>query len=194
MIEINLLPNEFKIKGKSTANLPYLQIAAILCVVFILATAFLYLDFYKVKSSMRKIDIEWKKIQPEFKKLSKLQMDLDGNVKVEEAFMEKFVTTQKPLTHILIWLSEALPSSAWLSEVKLDRTGDGEMLLIKGLVLPTDKKSSIELIEDYLHQINFKMPEARLTLTTSRQTIEKTEVTQFTAAFSWGAKPKAVKK
>ena len=72
----------------------------------------------------------------------------------------------------------------------MERKQDGGRLFIKGLSLPSKEKSSIEAIEIYLHQLKEKIPDANLSLTTTRQTIEGTELTQFTANFAWGGQSK----
>ena len=103
--------------------------------------------------------------------------------------MEQYVTTQRPLTHKLSWVSEFLPETAWLLEVKLERKGNSENFFIKGVALPSKTNSSIAQIETYLHDLKNKMAGANLSLTTTRQKLEGVDVTQFVANFQWGTPP-----
>ncbi len=185
MIEINLLPPEFVLAKKEAAKPPYYQMALVGGILFFILTMFFYFSFLSGRDRLKKLDVEWQMIQPEYRVLTQLQKDLDGNVKVEKEFMQRFVTTQRPLTNVLGWLSEYLPSTAWLAEVRLGREGASENLFIRGLATPSRDRSSIEQIEEYLHQLKVQMPDARLSLTTTRQKIEGNEITQFIANFTW---------
>ena len=190
MIQVNLLPEEFRVVEKKQMDLPILKIGIAAAALFVLLTIFFYIDFVFVSAKLHKIEVGWKKIQPEFVALNKLQSEVDNTLKQEKDFMEKFVTAQKPLTILLMWASEFLPPSTWLIELELKREGEGSQFLVKGLCLPSKSRSSIEQIEDYLQHLKEQMPDAALSLTTTRQKSEGVELTQFTASFVWGKKPK----
>jgi Tfp pilus assembly protein PilN len=186
MIEINLLPEEFRSARKSGKQPPYVLLAGVVAGIFVLVSSVLYFDFLKQKSELRQITGQWEMSQPEYKILQQLQADLDGPVRSEREFMMRFVTTQRPLYVTLMWLSECLPNNAWLTDLRLERGLDGEALYIRGQVIPSGKKTSIEQIEAYLQALKIKMPDARITLSTSRQEIDKVDVTQFVTQFMWG--------
>jgi Tfp pilus assembly protein PilN len=186
MIEINLLPEEFKSTRKRGNQPPYIVISAVVAGIFVLASSVMYFDFLKQKNELQQITRQWEMSQPEYKILQQLQTDLEGAVRSEREFMMRFVTTQRPLYITLMWLSECLPSNAWLTDLRLERGLDGEALYIRGQVIPSGKKTSIEQIEAYLQALKIKMPDARITLSTSRQEIDRVDVTQFVTQFMWG--------
>lgn len=188
MITINLLPQEFRVQPKSESNIPYVKIAIAAAVVFALLTLYLYGDLLFARTQLKKVQAEWAKVQPESLELKKLEDEVEKTLRPEKIFLESFVTAQKPLTLFMRWVSEFLPDSVWLTEFRMERKQDGGHFFIKGLALPSKEKSSIEAIEIYLHQLKEKIPEAHLSLTTTRQTLEGTELTQFTANFSWDGK------
>ncbi len=194
MITINLLPDEFRVKAKTSIKIPGLQIGIGAGLILALVTAIFYVDFLMVTSRYGKMNKKWKEIQPEYQALTQLQNEVDGKLKQEKIFMENFVTSQNALTHLLTWSSEYLPEAAWLTEIKLQRKGEGGVFLLKGLALSIAKQSSIEQIETYLHEFKRKMPDANLSLTTTRQTLEGIELTQFISNFEWGSKPDKPKK
>ncbi|MFA6599396.1 MAG: hypothetical protein WC352_04380 [Candidatus Omnitrophota bacterium] len=185
MIEINLLPEEFKLAMTPPRKWPYAHALLAAASLFVVVTLFLYVDFQISKSKLMKIENEWVLMQPEFKILTQLKAEIEGNVKVEKDFMEKFVTTQRPLASMMMGLSEALPSGGWLNEVKLDRSALAESLLLRGMVVSAGTKTSIEQIEEYLQRLKEKMPDVLLTLTTTRQAVEDVEVTEFIAHLQW---------
>ena len=186
MIQINLLPNEFRVQSRALPNVPTLKLAIAGGVFFILLTAYFYVDFILASSRLKKIEAEWNKISPEAVVLQQLQAEVEGTLKQEKEFLERFATSPQPLTSILQWASEFLPQNSWLTEIKMEQDSKGSRFLIKGLSLSSKEKSSIESIEGYLHQLKEKMPETKLSLTTTRETTGQTELTQFTAIFDLG--------
>ncbi len=190
MITINLLPQEFRPQLKSEQRIPYLKIAAICGILFAVLTIYFYVDLLLANAKLKRIQAAWAKIQPQSIALKKLEDTVEKTLNPEKNFLEGFVTVQKPLTLFMVWASELLPDGVWLTEFSMERKQEGGHLFIKGLALPSKEKSSIESIEIYLHQLKEKIPDANLSLTTTRQTLEEKELTQFTAHFDWGGKSK----
>ena len=188
MITINLLPEELRVAPKKKIEIPALKIVVTSAVLFVLLTLIFYVDFLMVSAKWSKLQKKWKTVEPQFKLLNELQKEVEGDLKQEKEFMEKYVVAPRPFTHIAKWSSELLPDSAWLTELKMERAEEGGNILVKGLTLPSKAKSSIEVIEDYLNALKAKMPDASLSLTTARQTVEKVELTEFIANFTWGKK------
>ncbi len=187
MISINLLPEEFRIKKKKASGdqKPYLKLAVGGAILFMIMTGYFYIDFLIASSRMKKLESDWLAVQPKAAELTALQAEVDNTLRPEKNFLAEFVATGNPLTYILQWCSEFLPLSGWLTEVRLDRRGEGGEVLVKGYCLGTKEKSSIEQIETYLHELKTKMPYAQLSLTTTRQQYEGVELTQFIANFVW---------
>lgn len=187
MIEINLLPEEFRIKENASAkvDIPALKLAIGAGVLLVLLTAYFYVDFLLSAGKLKKLEARWREVQPQALVLNRLQSEVEGVLKTERDFLKLFVTNERPLTHTLTWLSEFLPETAWLTEVKMQHNAEASNLVVKGLCLPTKEKSSIEHIEDYLHQLKQRMQDAKLSLTTTRQIKDEIEVTQFVAVFDW---------
>jgi hypothetical protein len=83
-------------------------------------------------------------------------------------------------------MSQFLPNSVWLVELKITRETKGTSLMLKGVALPLGTQSSVEIIEKYLRDMKGAFPvNTDLVLTTSRQQKEKRELTLFTAIFHW---------
>ena len=187
MITINLLPQEFRTHEKKSFKIPALKWVAGAGVLFSILTLYFYFDFLGSRGRLKHLEDEWKVIQPQSVQLKKLEQEVSTELKPERDFLTQFVTAERPLTAFMIWLSEFLPETAWLNEVSMERKGEGGLLLVKGLALPSKTQSSIEQIEIYLHHLKEKMPDANLSLTTSRQKLQNVEVTQFIANFEWKA-------
>lgn len=194
MIKVNLLPEEFRIIHKDVDHGKYYKYALIGGGLFLLATVFLFIDFLFSYSRYSKIQKEWHVIEPQAQELNDLRSDVEGDLKKEKDFVEQFVVTKRPLTSIMMWCSEILPESAWLTELQLKLDKDTGRLLVKGLALPSKEISSIGIIEKFLQELKRKMPDSSLSLMTTRQQMENTDLTQFTANFSWGEKAEKQKK
>ena len=190
MIFINLLPEEFRVVVKPKQDVPVKKLASVAGLIFLLLTVYFYIDYFIAKGKLSKMEVSWQKVQPQSLELSALEQEVQYKLKPEKAFLEKFVTTDRPLTHLLAWASEYLPESAWLSELTMERKGEAGRFFVKGLALPSKESSSIEFIEAYLHSLKKEMPDADLSLTTTRRKMEGVELTQFIANFKWGEEKK----
>jgi len=186
MIKINLLPEELRAREKNeTTEIPKAKLIIAIAILFVLVTVFFYFDFHASGSKLRKMDKQWAEFQPQAQILGALENEILNVLSPEKDFLERFVTAERPLTYVLEWLSEFLPVSAWIIQVRMENSPVKNNLVVRGLALPTKEVSSIESIEIYLNELKKKMPAASLSLTTARQFEEGVEVTQFTAIFEW---------
>ena len=189
MITVNLLPEEFRVKEKSQSQIKYMRILLIAGILFGAATAFMYMDFLVATATLKGLESQWATKHPEFQRLTTLRNEVENTLKIEKDFMEKYATTRRPLTEIMVIVSEYLPDTAWLTEMKLERSEEAGDLMVKGSVIPSREQSSIEIIENYLQKIKNDIPGATLSLTTTRQRLEQVTLTQFIAHFSWKGAP-----
>jgi hypothetical protein len=192
MLRVNLLPEEFRVAKKNTQEVPYLKIAAGAAVLFSILTVWFYIDYNHSKGELKKMNATWATLQPQSAQLKALESEVESTLKPERTFLEKYVVTPKPMTYVLSWLSELLPDTAWLTEVKMEQKDGTQNIFVKGLVIPSKTQSSIEVIEGFIQKLKEKLPDAKLSLTTTRQKIEQLEVTQFIANFDLkpGSAPK----
>ncbi|MBI3306215.1 MAG: hypothetical protein HYZ84_00210 [Candidatus Omnitrophica bacterium] len=185
MIRVNLLPEEFRIAEKKKPPIPYVKIAVGVGVLFVVLTGIFYLDYLVALAQRGQVQKQWLKIQPEALSLNQLRNDVEGVLKPEKEFFEKYVDTSTSLTNLMMWISQFLPETAWLTELKLEYNEKEVEFLVKGLCISTKDNSSIEQIEKYTQQLNSKIPYAMLNLTTTRQEFEGQQLTQFIIQFSW---------
>ncbi|MSR76978.1 MAG: CDP-alcohol phosphatidyltransferase family protein [Candidatus Omnitrophica bacterium] len=185
MIQINLLPAELRVKHQNPNQGTYLRIAVGVGVFISLLTLYFYADFWIVSGKINGLDGKWKQVQPQSLELNALKTEVEGPLKQEREFLQQFVTTQKPVTYLMAWANKLLPEGAWLDEMSLKRDSGKVNFVLHGSCMNTKSRTSIEQIEIYLQGFKEKMPDARLTLKTARMDIAQTELTQFTAKFSW---------
>lgn len=183
MLQINLLPQEFRVKKKSETHVNYIKIAAGAGICFLILTVYFYFDYWSASRELKKMNAHWATLQPQSAQLKALEKEVETTLKPERNFLTKYVVTPKPMTYVLMWLSELLPDTAWLTELKMEQKDGEQSIFVKGLALPSKTQSSIEVIEDYIHKLKEKVPEAKLSLTTTRQKLSQVEVTQFIANF-----------
>lgn len=185
MIQVNLLPPEFRQKVKSPQQGKYILLAVLGVLIFVIMTLILFADFVRSSAGLNKLERKWNGLQPQSVALTNLQKEVEGSLRQERKFMEQFVTTQLPLTHLLQWASEFLPETAWLTEERLTRNEGVVNWLLKGNCLSSKTLTSIEHIEKYLGDLKVRIPDSKLILRTNRMMIGDTEVTEFIANFSW---------
>lgn len=185
MITINLLPPEFKVTEKKAGKIPGMKFLILGAVLFVLLTSFFYFDFLGSALKLTGMEKEWKQLEPQSVAVRALKDKIDKTVKPETDFLRTRVAVDKPLTHVLTWIHELLPETSWLIELRMDRSADRVIILLKGLVLPGKEKSSIELIENYMQALKARLGNAALNLTTTRQRMNDTNLTLFTANFEW---------
>lgn len=189
MIRINLLPQELRKRDANATRIPYVPLAILAGVLFLLLTFFFYGDYLKARSTYKSVQKEWAKVNPLMAELKALETRVDGEMKGEKDFLEKNILNTDSMTSILVWVSEFLPSRGWLTELRAQREGQGFRVALKGVVLPSRKQTSIEQIEEYFQNLKAKFPpQTTVSLTTTKdaQDKEKTEGTAFAANLEWG--------
>ncbi|MFH1799294.1 MAG: hypothetical protein ABH891_00405 [Candidatus Omnitrophota bacterium] len=191
MIKINLLPQEL-LKGKSNATrIPYIPLALLAGVLFLLMTVFFYGDYLKARSAYEGVRKEWARLSPLMAQLKTLEQQVAVEMKGEKDFLETNVLNKEPITQILFWASDFLPPRGWLTELKVEREGGGCRLTLEGVVLASRTQTGIEQIEEYFQKLKTKLPlQTSVAVATSKRANEKTEGTIFVAQIEWGVTSK----
>jgi Tfp pilus assembly protein PilN len=154
-----------------------------------LLTLFFYGDYLRARSTYKNVQKEWARLNPLMSKLKAMEAQIEIEMRGEKEFLEKSVLNKDSMTQLLSWVSEYLPPKGWLTELKAERDGEGYRLILKGVVLPSRAQTGIEQIEAYMQQLKAKLPpKAKLSLTTSKESKEKSEGTAFVAEWDWGVK------
>ena len=187
MIKINLLPEDLRKSKKSSPRVPYIPLAILAGVLFLLMTCFFYVDYLKARSSYNRVHQDWIRLNPMMGQLKALEKKIEIEMRGEKEFLEKNVLNTDPSTHLLFWISDFLPPKAWLTQLDFERVEQGCLLTLQGVVLPSRSQTSIEQIEQYMQKLKAKLPpQAVLALTTAKEVKAKVEGTAFTAKFEWG--------
>jgi hypothetical protein len=191
MIKINLLPQELR-KGKATGlRIPYIPLALLAGVLFLLLTFFFYGDYLRARATYKNVQKEWARLSPLMGQLKALETKIDVEMKGEKDFLEKNVLNTESMTRMLSWVSEFLPPKGWLTEFRAEREGEGFRLTLKGVVLASRTQTGIEQIEEYFQKLRTKLPpQTTIALTTTKEVKEKTAGTAFVANIEWGVTSK----
>lgn len=186
MILINLLPKEFEPVKLGLSSLKTRRVGVGIAVVFSILTLIFYFQYLYQLKIYTELRGHWATLEQTVRQVAQVKAELEGGVKNEKSFIEKYVTPNLTFTSLLSAISELLPESTWLVELQLERAGKGSTFVLKGMALPSRHETSIQEIEKYLRAIRDRLPPgAELLLTTSRHQKEKLELTQFTAVFKW---------
>jgi Tfp pilus assembly protein PilN len=186
MIKINLLPIECRKANKKASPIPYLPLIILGSVLFLLLTLFFYVDYLSTRTAYVKVRKEWIRLSPLMAQLKSMENKVDVEMKGEKAFLEANVLNTQPITRILMWASEFLPPRCWLTNLEIERQGEGSHLELEGVVFPSNNRTGIEHIEGFLNKLKMQLSTATLTLTTSKTSTKDVEGTSFVAHFEWG--------
>jgi len=187
MIKINLLPQELRKKKGSSTRIPFKPLLILGGVLFLLLTFFFYGDYLKAHATYKTIRREWLRLNPLMAQLKSLETKIEVEMRGEKEFLEKNVLNTDSMASLLSCVSEYLPKKGWITELSMDRQGEGFSFVLKGVVLPTRTQTGIEQIEEYLHKLKIRLPpKTTLELTTAKEVSAKVEGTSFTAQFDWG--------
>lgn len=188
MITINLLPQELRKSTHNTPKVPYVSLIALVGVLFLLMTTFFYADYLKALTAYKRVQKEWDRINPILGQLKAQETKIEVEMKGEAEFLEKNILNKGFVTQILTWTSEYLPPKAWLTELMIEREGEGFRFTLKGAVFPTKAQTGIEQVEEYLQKIKTQLPsETVISFTTAKATsAAKIEETTFNANLEWG--------
>jgi len=191
MIKINLLPPELRKEKANAMRIPYIPLAILAGVLFLLMTFFFYGDYLRARSAYARVQKEWSNLNPSMAQLKALETKIEVEMTGEKNFLEKYVLNTASMTQILYRVSEFLPPKGWLTELKAEREGAGCRLILKGVVLASRTQTGIEQIEEYFQKMKATLPsQTSVALTTSKEVKEKAGGTAFVAQLEWGVTPK----
>lgn len=188
MIKVNLLPQELRKEKTGTPRFPYIPLAILAGVLFLLMTFFFYGDYLRARSAYNSVKKEWAGLNPSLAQLKAMESKVDVEMKGEKEFLEKNVLNTESMTQILMWVSEYLPAKGWLTGLKAEREIGGFRLTLRGVVLATRSQTGIEQIEEYFRKLRAQLPpQNTLALTTSKDPKAQGEGTSFVANLEWKA-------
>lgn len=187
MIRINLLPQELRKRKTNATHIPYIPLAILAGVLFLLMTFFFYGDYLRARSAYKNVQKEWARLNPSLAQLKAMESKIEVEMKGEKDFLERNVLNTESITQILFWVSEFLPPRGWLTELKMERDGEGCRLTLKGVALASQVQTGIEQIEEYFQKLKTKLPpQTSVALTTSKEGKDKKGGTAFAAHVEWG--------
>lgn len=126
MIEINLLPPEFRKKDRREIRLPQLPYARLLfgALAFLVFCEAVLLAFTVVERSRAgKLGGEYQRLEPEIKRMRALKEDT-ARAQARLKALGKLSARPFHWTHVLGALSSAMTGEVWLTEISLDAGGD----------------------------------------------------------------------
>lgn len=136
MIEINLLPEELRLKKIKMAppgaeNIPVPQIIIGVIVILIIAHVSVFLLSVSARGGLAKLNKAWNSDAPKQKEIVSLQNELqeaEEKVKAVRDLSQKRVNW--PM--ILNKLSDIVPNDIWFSDMSFEKRNNGNILSIQG--------------------------------------------------------------
>ena len=199
MILINLLPSELRVKETKKLNLPYRQIGLVIFMIFLVTALYNLFLFVRVRGEYRKLDREWQAMAERSNEAEALEKDLGAAILSEVDFYDSFVDPTLESARVLNVVSDLLPRSAWLSELKLHRQKKELELILTGSSRSGLRGSRLIEIQNFVNELKNKIEpflgpltqtdpnvkkQIKVALTTSSKKGEAgRETTEFTASF-----------
>lgn len=187
MILVNLVPPEFRGRASHRWNLRSAKGVPLgFAVLFLVLTAIFYFQYLVTLREVKAYRQEWLSLQNDVMRVEETRRQMDAGSRGERTFLEEHILPLFRITSLLSAVSDLLPETVWLVELRVGREQGTDSFVLKGASLPLRGQSSVSEIEKYLGNLKEKLPQnTELVLTTSRQQNEKGELTLFTAAFKW---------
>lgn len=149
MIEINLLPEELKIRRTKSFNQKQYLIYLIPLFAGILILVHLYLGMVGISRylKLKSLNKTWVALEPQRKKIASLKSQSEqsfGEGNIIQELVKKSVIWSKHLNR----LSLDLPSGIWFNEIAISQ----KELVIKGTVVSLEKKE-VDLINKFMSNL-----------------------------------------
>ncbi len=152
MIELNLLPEELKIKAKKTDLLPQAQYLLYLIALFfgiaILMNIYLGINYLAKINKLNALNNKWKKLEPQRQMLKGLGGGEEG-LPPEVRAMQQFTAKNILWSEKLNKLSLNLPSGVWLTELYV---ASNKNLILRGSVVSLQKEE-MALINKFIENL-----------------------------------------
>jgi len=151
MIELNLLPKEFRKKKKKhfgkMPNLPFLPLAAGLIAVFISLNFVLVFFEINRKNSLNELNEKWDSMRPEREKTEKLTNEI-ASLEKRVAATRKIAEPDLKLVKLLEGLNKAVNPNIWIQKMDLKaakRSGSGNegFLEIEGYAIGKNEQATM---------------------------------------------------
>lgn len=136
---------------------------------------------------MKTLSVELTAVQPQLQALKALEVEVTGTLLPEKDFLMTHVLNKAPITTVLQKMSEVLPEGMWLQSFTINNSGKDRSFNVHGLAINMENKTNIEQIEEFLQNLKVVIPTAQFTYSTSKQMVDKTPATAFSAEYKWKA-------
>ena len=155
MIEINLLPAQYRIKkkGKRKKIAPEKKtlflLATVIEIFLILAVVgysfFLQIELKKVKKELAKTEEELKVLEPLYKEVTLARKEIE-TLKPKLAVLDNLVESRKLWSRKLNQLSWLLHEKIWLTKIEVSKT----LLTLKGSAVSLEGEERLQAIADFM--------------------------------------------
>lgn len=198
MILINLLPEDLRIKEVRKIAIPYREIAVGVFALFLIATLFNLFVYVRVRGEFRSLDKQWKELAPGNTEAESLEKELGATIVAEVDFYDQFVDPPLEAARVMNLMSDLIPASIWLDQMKFERKKRDIQLILMGFSESRGKSSTLVEIQKFANDLKARLEanigpasntnlnakkHVKATVTTSSQTAgtDQSEVIQFTA-------------
>lgn len=152
MIEINLLPHDFRKKINYKRRLQQISAYLLLLLIILLSlNIILSAVLLRYSSELKKLEKDWQRKSPLHRKIELIKKELN-NLKNKEAVLKKYTHTPIYFSKVMYYLYKNLPLNVWF--ISLDF--EVNLLQIKGAALDY-KEDGAESIKRYRDAL-FKSP------------------------------------
>ncbi len=209
MIRINLLPVEFRqVEVKQNKFSPQVILLSVLFICLLVALC-QFFSYAGVRKKIHQSDAEMTQLTEPSKESDQLDQAINGKLLPEKRFFNQYVMSNYLVAEVMNELSDNLPDSVWLADLRFHREREALHLDLTGYSRITSKQIAVAQIQEYVNLIKGKMEEilrkgskeqekaapqeVKVVLTTNLREISSMEAMQFAVSFKSNPvnKPKA---
>ena len=199
MITINLLPEELRFKEVKHIHIPYQKIAFGIFFFVLILTIYNLIMYVRVRGEYGALQKQWNQLAEKSAQADALEQELGSAITAEVDFYDSFIDSPLATACILNLISDLVPKSVWLSEINFARDKKDLDLTIIGFSRSVASASKLIDIQNFANTLKNEMDKfigpvsqanqavinhLKVAVTTSsKKTLDNTDLTQFTATF-----------
>ena len=199
MITINLLPEELRFKEVKHIHIPYQKIAFGIFFFVLILTIYNLIMYVRVRGEYGTLQKQWNQLAEKSAQADALEQELGSAITAEVDFYDSFIDSPLATARILNLISDLVPKSVWLSEINFAWDKKDLDLTIIGFSRSVASASKLIDIQNFANTLKNEMDKfigpvsqvnqavinhLKVAVTTSsKKTLDNTDLTQFTATF-----------
>jgi hypothetical protein len=159
MILVNLLPKEYRVSDKPKYSVSFRWGALAMFLCFLAVSLFNLYEYVGLRNESRSLQAQWQKIEGPSREADQLQFELGASVLSEIKFYDTFLDPPFEMALMLNLISDLIPRSLTLQNLKLSRHGHEFEVIMNGISETWSEKSKLVEIQNFANGLKDQLEE-----------------------------------